>query len=263
MEGRIESKYFFETVLAKGLLPFRIFRRELVFLPVTVRDERPNMVNAEHMTAEGDIFAATWAMDVEKLWEANRSSKDRDIYQWLNYNNKLSNQLLNIKYIVVYNTSGSNIAAALVTKESVLDGVPVNGFIADAKTYYYYPKTRKEGDYLCAVLNSNVVNKMIKKYQPQGLFGARDIHRRPFEVCPIPVFNTKNSRHAMLAELGRDCRKTLKGLNLQEESTIGRTRTAVRKLIATELGKIDKDVVRITEGKRKIEPIQIDKPNTD
>ncbi len=30
-----------------------------------------------------------------------------------------------------------------------------------------------------------------------------------------------------------------------------------------ELGKIDKDVVRITEGKRKIEPIQIDKPNTD
>ena len=236
-----------ETVLAKGLLPFRIFRRELVFLPVTDRDGSPNMVDAEHMTAEGDIFAATWAMDVEKLWEARRSSKDRSIYQWINYNNKLSNQSFKQKHIVLYNTSGSNIAAALFTKISAIDGVPVNGFVADAKTYFFYPKTRKEGDYLCAILKSNVVNKMIKKYQPQGLFGARDIHRRPFEVCPIPVFDSKNPRHAVLAELGSDCRNTLKSLNLQEESTIGRKRTAVRKLIATELGKIDKLVSDVLE----------------
>jgi DNA recombination protein RmuC len=30
-----------------------------------------------------------------------------------------------------------------------------------------------------------------------------------------------------------------------------------------ELGKIDKDVVRITEGERQIEPLQIDKPTID
>jgi hypothetical protein len=45
------------------------------------------------------------------------------------------------------------------------------------------------------VLNSSVVNKAIKPYQTEGVFHAkRDIHKRPFEVCPIPLCDISNQQ---------------------------------------------------------------------
>jgi hypothetical protein len=40
-----------------------------------------------------------------------------------------------------------------------------------------------------------IVNEAIKPFQPQGLMGERDIHRRPFEVCNIPLFDAANELH--------------------------------------------------------------------
>jgi hypothetical protein len=75
------------------------------------------------------------------------------------------------------------------------------GFIADNVTYRYYAKSEQEANYLVGVLNTPIVNEAIKPFQPPGLMGERDIHRRPFEACDIPLFDSKNELHRQIAEV--------------------------------------------------------------
>lgn len=247
--GQVEKEFLFETVLAKGLLPFAIVRRELIFLPAKTDGHGTLLMNTEQLLSEGKEHAAQWMIEVERIWEKKRASEGRSIYQWLDYNNKLAHQNLNKKHIVLYNTSGKNLAAALHTTADDLHGFKINGFAADAKTYYYYAKSQHEGDYLCAVLNSNVVNDLIKDYQPQGLYGERDIHRRPFEVCPIPPFNEENEDHMILTELGMECRKEMAKLTIHIEGKVGRARLEVRRILAPQIAKINAVVEDFFKGK--------------
>ena len=236
-DGQIEKEYLYETVLAKGLLPFAIARRELVFLPVKKLEDRAVMVGHKQLLEDGNIHSAKWVKFAEKRWDAK--NEKMKIYERLNYHNTLISQKIDAKYVVLYNTSGTNLTAALFISAKSNNTLPINGFIADAKTYYYYPESLKEGDYICAVLNSAIVNEMIKAYQPEGLYGPRDIHRRPFEVCPIAVFDEKNSDHVMLAELGKKCREEMKAIVPKLNGRLGGVRLDCRDIIAHELREIN------------------------
>jgi len=246
-QGRAEAEYLFETVLAKGLLPFTILRRELIFLPIKGLDNKVVFQSAPDLVSEGKIYATQWVQDAEKIWEERRSSEDRSLFQRLDYNNTLSTQNPSKEIVVLYNTSGTNLTAALFTPNNKLGEFKINGFIADAKTYYYYPKSTEEGDYLCAVLNSNIVNQMIKAYQPEGLYGERDIHRRPFEACPIPLFDIENLEHIELSNLGKKCREFLENKVLKTQGRLGNNRLMIKKLINDVIMKIDQVVMSIFE----------------
>ena len=237
-KGRVEKKFIFEAVLAKGLLPFCIARRELIFLPVKILDSKIELVDVSHLLSEGKEYAAQWLHDAENMWNENRSSEARSIYQRLDYNKTLTNQHPKAKQIVVYNTSGTNLTAALLLAQK-------RHCIIDAKTYYYYPKSIEEGDYLCSILNSDIVNERIKAYQPEGLYGARDIHRRPFEVCPIPEYDDSNSDHKRLAVLGCECRNTMEQTASKMMGRLGLVRLAVRKILLHQLTEINKIVTSI------------------
>lgn len=244
-EGRIEKEFLYETILAKGLLPFSIKLRELIFLPLVAQGKKAKLISSEQLLGAGKEFAAQWMQEVEKKWIENRSSEDRDIYQRLNYNNTLESQLLWAKNIVIYNTSGTNLTAALVHPHDKISGLPINGFVSDAVTYFYYPKNEEEGHFLSAILNSTVVNNIIKEYQPQGLFGARHIHRRPFEACPIPLFNEQDKAHLKLFELGREARIIAYKYAEYLEGPVGRMRTEMRRLLRPQLEKINELVEKI------------------
>jgi hypothetical protein len=245
LQGRIEREFLFETVLAKGLLPFAIFRRELLFLPLRLIDKKTILFDASGLLREGKEHAAQWVHETEKLWEKESTNEKMSIYRRLDYNGLLTMQNLNAKWVVLYNTSGTNLTAALLEPTDELHSINVNGFIADHKTYYFYPGSKEEGDYLCSMLNSKVVNDRIKAYQPQGLYGPRDIHRRPFEICPIPLFDGKDPQHVKLAELGRECRKLLKGLVPKMDGRLGTMRKDARRVIANQLSQIDRIVTEL------------------
>jgi hypothetical protein len=239
IEGRLERDFFFETILAKGLLPFSIKHRELVFLPIVTQGSNNKLISSEQLLSAGKEHAAQWMQEAEKKWIENRLSEGRDIRQRLNYNNLLESQILSAKLIVIYNTSGSNLTSALVYPRDKDASLPIRGFVADHKTYFYYPKDEKEGDYLCAILNSSIVNDIIKAYQPQGLFGARDIHRRPFEACHIPVFDEKKRVHFKLSILGKDARLIADKYIKDLDGPIGRMRGEMRRLLRPQLDKIN------------------------
>ena len=256
-QGRVEKEFLFETVLAKGLVSFAILRRELLFLPVRAKNERTIMLDSAQLLSEGKEYAAQWMQEVEHIWNERRSSEDRTICQWLDYNNKLTNQNVHASNILLYNTSGTNLAAAMLAPMNELQSLRVNGFVCDAKTYYLYTKNQEEGDYLCAMLNSDVVNERIKAFQPQGLYGPRDIHRRPFEVCPIPPFDGKDPQHTKVSKLGKECRELLKDIVPKMTGTLGAIRRETRQIISNQLRQINKTVDSIFREFDNDKPIAV------
>jgi hypothetical protein len=96
----------------------------------------------------------------------------------------------------------------------VFNGVQPRAFVVDHKTYWYRASTPEEAYYLVGFLNAPVVDGAIKAYQTRGLYGERDIHRRPFEVCAIPRFNSGDSQHQLLAALSKEAHLAVAQLDL-------------------------------------------------
>lgn len=138
-----------------------------------------------------------------------------------------------------------------------LGQAPTGRFVADTTTYRLEMKAADEAHFLCAMLNAPIVDQTIKPFQPKGLFGStrgggqRHIHRRPFEVVPIPRFDKSDKNHLALARLSRRCHETVRRFVQSAEpkllsSPIGRLRTHLRKNVtADEIGEIDEIVRRV------------------
>ena len=250
MQGRIEENLLFETVLAKGLVPFGIIRTEKIFLPILKSKTSFHLANSNVLLEKGHENCSEWMENAETLWEKHRQSDDRNLIQWLNYNQKLTKQDIQAPLVVLYNSSGTNLAAAIYeSKKNKL--FRTSGFIAESVTYYFYPNTKAEGLYLVSVLNSTIVNEAIKVLQPEGLFGERHIHRRPFEGCPIPKYNARDEIQKKLAKMGRKCIGIVKD-NLEDlKGPIGRNRTEIRRILSSELQEIDKLVEQLF---KEVEP---------
>lgn len=246
IRGRIDKQYLYGTVLSKTLLPFAIARTEPVFLPVKRTRDKSSMLNSRDLQALGHLESASWLFDCEKFWDEHRASTNYSLVEWLNYNQKLTKQNLRADHLVLFNTSGTNLTAAVYHKKDAKRGsLPIKGFVAGHKTYYFYPSSIDEGDYLCAILNSDIVNWAIKPYQSQGLFGERDICRRAFEVCAIPKFDAKNHIHAQLANLGRECREDMDPYVDKLEGRVGKVRQEVRSILKSQIGRINRLVKQL------------------
>ncbi len=61
------------------------------------------------------------------------------------------------------------------------------------------------------LLNSPVLDQLIKPMQSRGLFGLRDIHKKIWEL-PIPEFDPSNEKHLEPARLGEECTKKVSKL---------------------------------------------------
>jgi hypothetical protein len=135
------------------------------------------------------------------------------VYEWLNYQNKLTKQNPNLKYKVVYLTSGTNLAATVVVDEpyeiEARGGrVRVNGVVIGHTLYLFQTSNVDEAHYLTAILNSNILNDLIKPMQARGSFGERHIVKKPLEF-PIPRYDFNNQVHRRLSELGKEAREAV------------------------------------------------------
>jgi hypothetical protein len=212
LQGYIDDDFLYATLLSKHLLPFGVRRLHLVALPVQVQRERFMPLSLEEMSkwrgamncAQLAESATGWFEQAEQLWQRYKKETTREtLAQWLNYQNKLLGQRTTAGYLVLYGAAGSNLAATVIDTSvlPLINGKQPTAFVADSTTYWYRSRTKEEAHFLSALLNAPCVNRAIKSYQTRGLFGERHIHRRPFEVCPIPQFDANNSDHQQLAAL--------------------------------------------------------------
>ena len=254
VDGRVEAAFLFGTALAEDLLPFALRRLRLVVLPLMKKDRKLVMLKPDDILAEGAPLASNWIENAQKIWDRRRKEKNQSMYERLNYNRLFTNQDPQAKFIVLYNKSGTNIVAAyLPLSECKKSGdLPIEGFIADHVTYRYYADTEEHALYLVGVLNSHMVNEAIKPYQSQGLKGERDIHRRPFEVCPIPLFDPNNSLHRKIAAVASDAREEVLKWRVKIEGNAAQARQAARKLLQPELGKLNELVAELLGNERDV-----------
>lgn len=110
--------------------------------------------------------------------------------------------------------------------------------MVDHKTYWYRAASADEGHFLAALLNAPCVDAAIKAGQTRGLFGARDIHRRPFEVCAIPQFDEQNPDHQQLEALSKAAHRAVAELD-RTHSGVVQARKQARQVARVWIDQID------------------------
>jgi len=252
IEGNVEKDFIYVTVIGDDLLPFKCSYRPIV-LPAKPTQIGYKLLDVDELRKEGYAFMAGWLEKVQKTWEERASKRSLlqhpRVVSYIDYMGLLSSQNPNKRYVVLYNTSGKDLASCIVDRQSLLPlkvenfAIEPRGFVADKKTIFYETDDEMEAHYLCAILNSDVVNEAIKPYQTKGLFGERDIVRRPF-MLPIPKFDPNNPIHRRLAELSKTCHEKASKIRLTKRGVAAR-RKEVRDALKAEIAEINKLVSQL------------------
>ena len=202
----IEKKFIYGVLTSAEVMPFCHLRPSMAVLPIIPRGGRYSVISREQAKQLGYRHLAEWLERAEREWSEIRGAKREKLtlYQWLDYRRKLSMQSPGARFKVVYLTSGAHLASTLVDVERVRESSPLlNNVVIDSTLYHYETDDEDEAYYLVAVLNSNVLDELIKPMQSKGEFGERDIHKKPLEY-PIPRYNPHNPVHEKLSKLGRE-----------------------------------------------------------
>jgi len=256
LEGNIEKQFLYATLRGSEIVPFTHLPFLTVILPVMKTKNNFEMISEEEAREAGYSNLHNWVSKVERAWAQFREDKAErsTAVEWLNYRNKLVNQNPNIRFKVLYLTSGTYLAACIVDLEKeelkvCFDGVevPLNGFIADTKTYCFETDEEKEAYYLVSVLNAPIVDNLIKGMQSRGLFGPRDIHKKVLDL-PIPRFDPNNPTHMGLSDLGKKCKKKADELLpplAKEYNSIAFVRRKIKEELSEELKRISELTLEI------------------
>lgn len=254
-EGSIESEFLYSTLLSTDLLPFGHFAFRPVVLPLMEDAHGFKLIDASEAQNKGFLKLAEWLRIAEETWNAKRGEKASrgHALHWLNYRNKLTDQDPKSKYVVLYPMSASYLCAAVVRRASQRvkvgeQDLTLRGFLADYKTFFFETTDHAEANYLASVLNSPVVDRLVKPMQSRGLWGPRDICKKVLEL-PIPQFKAGNRKHEKLTDLAQVCAEKAKDMvpelkkefaDMRGPHAIGRARVTVRKALEDELSEIDR-----------------------
>jgi hypothetical protein len=201
----VEKRFIYGIFTSAEVLPFCHLPPNIAMLPIVPEGSRYRIIRKEDALRTGHTKLAQWLEEAEKIWSEVRGKKEEKmtIYERLDYQRELSIQNPGAKYKVVYLRSGTNLAATVIDVEKTLkDNALLNGVIAESTLYHYETDNIDEAYYLAAILNSSVLDQLIKPMQSKGKFGERDIHKKPLEF-PIPRYDPNNEVHRKLVELGR------------------------------------------------------------
>jgi hypothetical protein len=202
----VEADYLYATSLS--VEPFRLGQIQLAVLPVEP-DGRGGLrlLTQPDILGRGDAGFATWLARAEEEFQANLERHERrfegTVIDYLNTQNKVGQEHPGAVR-VVWGKGGTHVRAAVVPSGvRTVHELRVHGFVVDLNQYYVECRDETEAHYLCAMLNSRSVDDGITAFQTRGQFGPRDIHRRPVEHVPIPMFDPDSSEHRELARLSQ------------------------------------------------------------
>jgi type I restriction-modification system DNA methylase subunit len=243
LSGQIEGRFFYYSVLGRHVLPFALLTPSTSVLPLIGDRGHREIWEASALRRRGYREFARWMEEAERIWILKRDKKAAKVslYEWLDYQGKLTAQRLTDEHVILYNAAGTNVSAVGIRRSQF--ALPV---VAEHKIYWGAAKNADEAGYLVSVLNSTVANKAIKPFQSMGLMGERDIEKKLMDL-PIPTFNPGDSRHRSLLNLGREAREkaarlvTLPGA----PASLARQRAWIREQLRNELDGIDQIVAKL------------------
>lgn len=264
MSGNVERNYLYESLLASDVLPFVHLDFRCLVLPLEPAGNRYTLLTRNDVEARGNQGMSRWLRKAEKEWTTRRGKKaDKvSLYDWIDWSSKLTQQNPRAKFRLVYNVSGTYLSSCVIDchqGHSITVNhteIPLRGFVSDTKVVYFETDDSQEAHYLAAIFNSRVLDTIIKPMQSRGLWGPRDIHKKPLEIG-IPRFDPKSKAHVELASLAETCAVTARKVmdefvekkggkvdNLSPQ-VVGQLRSKIRDALAVELDRIDELVCEI------------------
>lgn len=265
LTGPMQGKYLFRTALARNVLPFALVNPALIALPLVQVDDVDStgqplpgklhwqLLDAAELTACGDLEAARWFGQCERLWEERRSDsakkQNMSANNRLNFQRGLTDQPINAQWAVIFNRSAKDGNACVVKVDSFAQRL-----LVDFAMYVSFMATEHEARYLECYLNSGYINRAVKAFQTTGHFGERDVTKKILEF-PWPEFDPNLPSHRRLVELGRHATQAVQGiLGTQQDleldpRTLGRLRTRIRSELKAVMDQMDALVESISTGK--------------
>jgi len=217
---KIETKFKFKTFLNKDLVPFYIKQFKEVFLPIN----QDFKLEDKHLRENPGALAFYGKLNTFYRENKKETSAINTLFANLNYWNKLTKQVKNKQYIVVYNASGSRLKSAVIDNEE-------KEIVICSENYYYSTASQNEAHYLSAIFNSPIFSKNIKIIK-----SSRHIHKRPFSF-PIPIYDPENELHRILAKKSQKYHSVVQDL-VHNNPKI--TSEKVKMFITQKLIKLDK-----------------------
>jgi hypothetical protein len=255
LKGNVEREFIYATLLGKDMIPFGHLSYRPIVLPVEYLYSKISLLSKASIQASGAVHFAEWCEEAQKMWIDRRTEKSEvsfpNVEDRLDYQKLLSGQDPSKRFIVIYNARGADSMTCVVDRRNIPDfeinhsSVKPNGFVADYTTYIYKTNDEDEAHYLCAILNSSVVHKGVKSFQPRGKYGKRDIGRRPFQL-PIPSFSRKKANDLRLAELSKRCHQVIKDHTFTKKGFRG-MRGEASKLLRKEIDEINSVVASMLQ----------------
>jgi hypothetical protein len=256
-EGVVEPQFLFSLLTGSEIVPFGTLSPPTIVAPIEPTNTKYRLINSEEAERRGFLNLKKWLNRAELEWKRRREEKAEKmtIYQRLDRQMGLSRQNPKAKYKVIYNTSGTYLASAIV--ENKRPTVKVNstkfqlkGILIDCTLYSYETNSKDEAFYIASILNSSIIDEVIKPAQARGLFGPRHIHKKPFEIS-IPKFDSRNNIHRELSTLGKICTSEVEKIlpNLAKEvDSIGWIRKKINVTLKQHLDQIDDLVLKLFEA---------------
>ena len=265
LTGAVQGRYLFRTAIARNVIPFALINPPLIALPLVkeeqARDKKGELAGKQHwrlldsaeLTARGDLEAARWFVQCERLWaeRLSDSAKKQKMSAGgrLNFQRGLTDQPVDAHWAVFYTASASDASACVLNVSSL-----AQRFLAESTTYICFTASEEEARFVECYLNSGYANGKIKEFQARGLFGPRHVHKKILEL-PWPLFSRNVSSHRRLAALGAKIAQAVQSiLGLQQDleldpRSLGRLRTRIRNELAPAFQEMDALVEAISTGR--------------
>ncbi|MGH9667615.1 MAG: Eco57I restriction-modification methylase domain-containing protein, partial [Bryobacteraceae bacterium] len=156
MSGQVEGRFFYYAVLARHILPFALLTPSTTVIPFVCGGAKPEVWDASILKRHGYREFGRWMEESERIWTLKRDKKAGQVslYEWLDYQSKLTAQRLEDEHVVLYNAAGTNVSATSIRRSEF--ALPV---IAEHKVYLGRGTGAEEADYLASVLNSSLSNE--------------------------------------------------------------------------------------------------------
>lgn len=215
----VDAAFLRPALLGESVAPFRLLAPRLAVIPWD--PEENELIDAKAAMNRGYRNLMHWLERAEELWESRKRSP-MSFVERLDYYGKLTRQFPIAPIRVVYTASGTYLAAAAVRDDRA---------VVENKLYWAAAANMNEANYLCGVLNSEVLRASVAPWQSQGQWGARDFHKYVFNVS-IPRFDGEDPLHARIAQHAAVAEEVASRTPPKEGEHFTRTRRRIRAALA-------------------------------
>ena len=184
--ARVESKYVYQVARSREIVPFALLDTISAFLPIEPNEK----TGGYQLTTDKKSLGWQYFTKIDKLYREHvkKGASVTDLWQYLNYQGKLTTPLQRKRLRVVFAASGNKVKGFLLKDPSV---------IVDFKCYHFPVTSEDEGYYLLGILHAPIVSKDVITRS-----GERVYHKRPLDY-PIPTFDPHNELHQKIFQHAR------------------------------------------------------------